>query len=411
MPELIEESIEAWHGAGRELPELGRRYSEREQQERECIADACLEQVDRAMRELRRRKLDPEEAQARITAAVVELTNCALDLRDPYVDWLLGDRFGSVSTGLARWARRMDRSVSMIDILQAARNAWTTAGLQALFGHRVQLTRSIFAYSMLYPYSDNYLDDTRISRGAKLAFSIRFRERLKGRRPRPESAREELIWALVEMIESEYARAEFPQVYESLLEIHGAQEESIRQLRCRNEQPSLDVLRLTFAKGGTSVLADACLAAGQLSGEQIRFAFRWGIVLQLGDDLQDVHSDRQRGSLTLYTAASERAPLDAITNRTLQFGRWVMVEMDGLKSSRPVLNELLRRSSQLLLIRSAAGAEELYTAEYLRTLESYSPFRFEFLRRREQELAQRKREYGLLFEELIKTRLVETTSV
>lgn len=408
VSELVDDSITIWGDTTPEPPDLGRRYSTGEQQEREQIADGCLERVHAVMRDLRRRKAQPEDAQERITAAVVELTSCALDMRDPYVDWLLKDGFGGVSTGLARQARRMDPRVSMIDILQAARNTWTTCGLQALFGCTVQLTPSIFAYSMLYPYSDNYLDDASIGREAKLAFSVRFRRRLAGEQARPASKREELIWALIEMIEAQYRRAEYPQVYESLLAIHAAQEQSIGQLQRRIKEPDFDVLRLTFTKGGTSVLADACLAAGHLSREQAIFAFRWGIVLQLGDDLQDVRSDLQRRSLTLYTQRAGREPLDQITSRTLQFGCSVLAQVEGIESAKPVLNELLRRSSRLLLIRSAAGAQELYTPDYLGVLETYSPFRFEFLRRREEELERRKREYGALFEQMIRVRPTET---
>lgn len=411
IEEFIEQSIAAWRNSGTGLPDLGRRYSGREQAESERVADECLEQVDAAARELRRRKLEPEEAQARITAAVVELTSCALDLRDPYVDWLLRDGFGSVSTGLARQARQMDSSVGMVDILQAARNAWTACGLQVLLGYAPQLTPAIFAYSMLYPYSDNYLDDVSISREAKLAFSARFRRRLAGEEPATANAREATIWALVEMIEAQYARAECPQVYESLLAIHAAQEQSIGQLLSRGDRAEFDPLALTFTKGGTSVLADACLAAGHLSREEAIFAFQWGVVLQLGDDLQDVRSDGRRGSLTLYTRAAGREPLDEITNRTLRFGRWVMAGMDRLPNGRPVLKDVLKKSSQLLLIRSAASAGELYSARYLEDLESYSPFRFEFFRKREREIAKRRREYASLFEDLIKIRGNEPRSL
>lgn len=374
------------------------------------MADECLAQVDGAARELRRKKTEPDQAQSRITTALVELTSCAFDLRDPFVDWLLGDRFAAVSTELARLARQMDSSLGMVDILQAARNAWTACGLQALLGHPVQLTPPIFAYSMLYPYSDNYLDDVALSKELKLAFSARFRRRLQGERLEAANAREAAIWALVEMIEQQYARAAYPQVYDALLAIHAAQEHSICQLPAGARGADLDVLRLTFTKGGTSVLADACLAAGRLTREEARFAFQWGVVLQLGDDLQDVHSDAQCGSLTLYTRVAGRDPLDQITSRTLRFGRWIMDGMDRLPEGRPVLKRLLRKSSEMLLIRSAASAHELYTAPFLQELESYSPFRFEFLRRREHELAQRRRAYGLLFEDLIGIRRNETNS-
>jgi hypothetical protein len=408
IAEFIDESIEAWRASPAGLPDLGRQYREPEQAECEHVADGSLARVDAAMRALRRRRLEPEQAQARITTALVEMTSCALDLYDPYVDWLLGDGFARVSTGLARQARQMDSSVRMIDILQAARNAWTACGLQAMLGHSVELTPAVFAYSMLYPYSDNYLDDVAPSPERKLEFSVRFRRRLEGDRLNAANPREATIWALVGMIERQYPRASFPQVYESLLAIHAAQEQSISQLSLNGGNQELDILRLTISKGGASVLADACLAAGQLTPDEAKFAFQWGVVLQLGDDLQDVRSDGLRGSRTLYTCAATRPRLDEITSRTLQFGHWIMKRMDRLPKGHAILKQLLTRSSQLLLIRSAASAGELYTVPYLQELETYSPFRFEFLRGREQEVAKRKREYGMLFENLIRIRQNET---
>ena len=63
---------------------------------------------------------------------------------------------------------------------------------------------------------------------------------------------------------------------------------------------------MSCAKGGTSVLADACMARGWLNEEESRFAFDWGVLLQLGDDLQDVREDMQRGSMTLFGARQRR---------------------------------------------------------------------------------------------------------
>ena len=43
---------------------------------------------------------------------------------------------------------------------------------------------------------------------------------------------------------------------------------------------------------------------GWLNEEESRFAFEWGVLLQLGDDLQDVREDMQRGSVTLFSRAA-----------------------------------------------------------------------------------------------------------
>src|SRR5947209_4280456 len=56
------------------------------------------------------------------------------------------------------------------------------------------------------------------------------------------------------LIETQYARGDYRQVYDSLLDIHRAQENSIHQLGCKARAGEMDLLSLTFAKGGTSVL-------------------------------------------------------------------------------------------------------------------------------------------------------------
>ena len=93
---------------------------------------------------------------------------------------LLKGGFAAIGTELAREARRFDPAVSTADILQASRNAWTACGLQMLLGRKMRLTPAIFAYSMLYPYTDNYMDDPATPAEAKLGFSARFGRRLEG---------------------------------------------------------------------------------------------------------------------------------------------------------------------------------------------------------------------------------------
>ena len=61
--------------------------------------------------------------------------------------------------------------MEVYDIFQAIRNVWIMNSIQILYNMEVKLTPSIFAYSMLYPYSDNYLDDANISVGEKVEFN------------------------------------------------------------------------------------------------------------------------------------------------------------------------------------------------------------------------------------------------
>ncbi len=404
IPKLVEEAIELWQSSDSESPQLTRRYSVDEQRGREKLLDDWVNRLDGMARSAPRSRIDAEETLARITATVVQLSTCALDFKHPDIERLLRDGFSQVGTELARWARELDGEVSMTDILQACRNAWTACGLQLLLGVRMRLTPAIFGYSMLYPYSDNYLDDPAISPEAKLRFSVRFRRRLSGEHPTPVSERESMIWQLVGLIESEYPRIEYPQVHDALLAIHHAQQQSIGQMHTvRGGDP--DVLTVSVTKGGTSVLADAYLAAGTLTNEEARFAFNWGVLLQLSDDLQDVRQDRQRGSWTLFSQTAKRESLDQLTNRLFDFGRRVMAGIMHLANGSETLQTLLARSSRTLVIRSAASAPELYSSAYLSQIESYSPFRFAFLRNREQRFFRTTRSYARMFDLLLEKML------
>jgi hypothetical protein len=395
---FIEESIAAWHGSSAELPTLGRRYTEEEQHQRERLFDRALEIAERELQTQPETDSEHNEVYGRLMSAVARIATLALDLDDPYLEFLLRDEFSKIGKDLALSARRFDPSVSLSDILQACRNAWTACGLQPLLGQGMQLTPAIFAYSMLYPYSDNYLDDARVSLEAKLDFSSRFRRRLAGERLPTGDALEEAVWRLISLIESQYARCEYPQVYDCLLDIHHAQENSVHQLGRSAHADEMDLLNLTFAKGGTSVLADAYLAAGSLTDCEARFAFAWGVFLQMADDLDDLPLDRQHGFLNLFSQTAEREPLDELTNRTLNFGQSVMRLMDALPNGSASFKELLRRNSTSLIIRAAAHSGELYTERYLAELETYSPLRFQFLKERQQQFAAKAGSYANFFE-------------
>jgi hypothetical protein len=393
---FIEESIEAWHASANAFPDLGRRYSEREQQEQEALFDQALDRLQAQALEFPDEAAGREEARARILSGAALLASLALDLDDPAIELLLRERFSAVGSDLAQCARRLDPSISVEDILQACRNAWTAGGLQALFGEEVHLTPAVFGYSMLYPYSDNYLDNAAVSREAKLRFSSRFGLRLAGERLSAAGRLETIVWQLISLIETQYARADYPQVYDCLLAIHGAQEDSIHQL-CGGGD--LDVLRLSVTKGGTSVLADAYLAAGSLSEAEARFAFRWGVLLQLGDDLQDLAADREGGFATVFSRAAGDKPLDPLLNQALRFAQGTMNLIDALPAAG-YLKELLKRNSISLLMRAAGDSGELFSRAYLAQLEAHSPLRFAFLQSRKEMVARRMGSRKGIFEAL-----------
>jgi hypothetical protein len=393
----VAQTIAVWNQSAAEPVEGGRRYNAVEQTERERAYDEGLNAVEREAKRPRTR-VERIEAQERITAAFGRFSAAALDLEGDAVE-LLTDDFLPVGTKLARWARRFDESLSMADIIQACRNAWTACGLQPLLGGQVELTASILGYSLLYPYTDNFLDRVDVTGAAKRRFSERFRKRLRGDAIAIEDVRDAALWELVRLIEGQYPRAEFPQVFECLLAIHRAQEASVGQLRGGDACAEDEVLWVSCAKGGSSVLADACLARGWMNEVESEFAFAWGVLLQLGDDLQDVREDMARGSMTLFSRAAGRGvPLDGLARQLLRFSERVGAQMEGLPEGEAMLKDLLRMSWRQLIVGAVADSHEYFSREFVEELERSSPFRFGFLRARRKRLAGREGLYARLFE-------------
>jgi hypothetical protein len=398
----VAQTIKVWNrGAGRPAPHA-RRYSSKDQQTRENAYDDGLRAVEREVKRAPRTKRELLKTQDRIVATFARFSATALDLEGDTIKLLTTD-FLPVGTTLARWARRFDACLSMAEIVQACRNAWTACGLQPLLGKRLGITPSILGYSLLYPYSDNYLDRGDVSTEAKLRFSERFRNRLQGETPSAQNHREAALWTCVQLIEGQYPRARYPQVFDCLLAIHRAQEESIAQLKSYG--PAAEVLRMSCAKGGTSVLADACLARGRLSEEESRFSFEWGVLLQLGDDLQDVREDLRRGSLTLFTQAIAMGePLDCLVNQLLNFSDRVGAQMDQLPDGTEMFKQLLRMSWRSLIVRAVADAHDYFSEEFLEEIERSSPFRFAFLRARQERSSGQQGLYAMLFDALVEVR-------
>jgi hypothetical protein len=397
----VAETSEAWNlCASDRLPEAPS-FSVEEQRKREKAYDEGLNSVERELKRARgnRTAAGRLETQRRVIAMFAQFSGAALDLSDDAIDLLTHD-FLPAGTRLGRWARQFDPDLSMPDIIQACRNAWTACGLQPLMGERVELTPSILGYSLLYPYTDNYLDGAEISVDAKLAFSRRFRRRLRGESVAAENDREATLWALVELIERQYPPSHSPDVFDCLLAIHLAQEHSIAQVK--SQCTAAELLPVSCAKGGTSVLADACLARGWLNEEESRFAFDWGVLLQLGDDLQDVGEDMERGSMTLFSGpAAAGRRLDDRVIQLLTFSERVSDRMERMPHGTRTLKSLLRMSWRSLILMAVAESHTFFSPEFLQEAERFSPFRFEFLRKRREKLTSRRGLYAMLFEAMV----------
>ena len=293
------------------------------------------------------------------------------------------EREGLINIGqeFFRQARAFDPAISMDDIFQGSRNVWTAGYLQVLLGLEVKLTPAIFAYSMLYPVTDNYLDDPNHSSKEKMAFEGRFCAWLNGEVAVPLNAHEEKVCRLVKLIEGQYPRGQYKQVYESLLAIHCAQDQSVRLPKAPVPPYSVDVLGITIAKGGTSVLADGVLSAGELTEAQMQVIFNYGVFAQFMDDQEDVASDLKEGVLTVFSEAARTGKLDATMNRMFSFAGQILPGLNEFATprSQPLIETSLK-GIDLLLIDACLRMEAYFSRGYLQHLEQYFPVRFKYMK-------------------------------
>jgi hypothetical protein len=200
----VRETMALWHSCAAQPMPAAPIFPPSDRHRREAAYDEALLAVESELSEARH--TPRPQTQSRITAVFARFSALALGLDESAIQ-ILTDEFLPVGTALAHWARRYDPNLSMASIIQACRNAWTACGLQPLLGEPVHITPSILGYSLLYPYSDNYLDRTDIPSQTKLHFSRRFRDRLQGLSLPIQDSREEALWTMVALIEDQYPRA------------------------------------------------------------------------------------------------------------------------------------------------------------------------------------------------------------
>jgi hypothetical protein len=191
------------------------------------------------------------------------------------------------------------------------------------------------------------------------------------------------------MVEDTWPRERFPEVNESLRAIHRAQTRSLRQQEPRARLSEKDLLAISVEKGGTSVLADGYLVAGQLGPATARFLFGYGAMLQFLDDLQDAHTDALQGHDTLFSRALADGPLDGITERLTRFIHRVCQRPYGFSSrSWPMLRSLIERSSFLQILQAIARHPNWFGDHFRADMERQSPWHFAWLKQQQEKLGQ-----------------------
>ncbi|SHH19315.1 hypothetical protein [Clostridium grantii] len=272
-------------------------------------------------------------------------------------------------------SKLFNEKMPMEDIGQALRNLWIINISQLLLSKKPEISPSIFGYSMLYPYTDNYLDDISISLENKKEFNNKLARRLKGELIKVNNDHEKQVFALVSMIESQYDRNEYSSIFHSLAMIHNAQRESVKQQHKKSTPYETDILGISLKKGGASVLTDAYLINGELNDKCKEFFFGYGFLLQLCDDLQDAKEDLKNGNMTMFSQIATKYPLDNITNGLINFIFDLLNNETCFKCENlEQLKTLIRKNCSLLTYFAIARNKSFYSTYYYKNIKAYFPY-------------------------------------
>ncbi len=381
IPSYIDHFMRIWEKSGSDFPQYRREYSTPEQLQREQNFEYFQQKIKSMQSKANVKNIRNSDPGSKFFPLFKMFLETVFDFESNQLEIILSDRFKDVSKDFFYQARRFAPELKPESIYQGMRNVWIMNGIQLMMGLPVEITPSVFGYSMIYPYSDNFLDDPDIPGTQKEAFSERFNKRLHGEKVTPQNYTDEQLFKLVAMFEGQYPRSKFPEVYNSLYAIQEGQTKSVKLIH-QNGLDDATIKSVCFEKGGSSVLADGYLVAGHLTREQEQALFGYGVYLQLLDDIQDIKEDAEAHTRTMFSSA-DHSKMDRYVNRTVNFGRVALSEMKVFENPEtPLFLDLMNRSIETMIIESTGMNPTYFSKHWLNQMEKFSPVGFGFVQKK-----------------------------
>lgn len=294
--------------------------------------------------------------------------------------------------------RGFDADLNAGQIWQAMRNYFIYAMIVEMQGERQNAADPILAYSLLYPYTDNYIDDKTTKKEEKERYNRMIARKLKGEPVLAQSPLEEKTCRLLDMIGDAYEGEAKKKVIGTLLQLLEAQNYSIRQQKAGISED--EILGISIWKGSTSVLADYLFATQDWREKEEGFYLRFGFLLQLVDDLQDMEEDKKEGSHTLMIKAAEQKRLEGQVNRLLWF-IWDTVR--AFEPKNPGLKGFVLKNCVEITLLSAAMNAQHFLKEYIKALEPYLPLSVEFIKKMKKQQKKGKHVQAMSFSQRYRT--------
>jgi len=370
-----------WWEAGTDFPWFNKVYTKNEQRKIETELTRFIDEASMKLKDYSPKKDIQKVWIEDFLTGLKKCGNRILELSDFYLDSIFNKDYINSTRMFIENVKKVDPSLKIEDIYQGLRNVWIMNSLQMYLNLDIEHSDAIFAYSLIYPYTDNVLDDVSEPIEKKLSLAMNLRNWLEGRPSPFNNSQEEKIFRLIKIIESQYGRDLFPSVYQSLLAIFNAQIKSLLQQKKHSLPYETDILDISFEKGGSSVLADGYLVNGSLEDEQAEFCFGFGVFLQLADDIQDITADKKNSHMTIFSQTAGKYDLDKLANKLFNFiSKVVDLKLDEQTENRKKLKEIIQKNCYYLVLEAIGKNKTYYSKNYVDKMQSYFPVRFSFLK-------------------------------
>lgn len=375
---LLAKVKEAWEASADTLPDFIQTVEEKEQEENEqrimqslCGVNEQIDAFPRFFWQVLGRKKWKRDTEMLLKDILRK--EPLLDMEKAMPEKSLDDFWRETKLFL-RNVRKFDESMQIEDMGQAIRNYLVYAIFLELNGFQQKCKPSIFGYSMLYPYTDNYIDSRDITAEEKKRYNKLIADKLKGDKFEAMCRHEEKTAELLAGIEKDYARPD--EIYQGLLFMLEAQRNSLRQPDGGVTLNEDEILNISIYKGGLSVLIDRYFIDKSFSEKDRYFYYGFGFLLQLCDDLQDISQDGEEGSRTVFTICAKKEEIVKKVNKLIHYTEKLFEDCEAYREE---FKEFLLKNCYLLILFSAQGSREHMTEEWLVWEKSRMPVTGDFM--------------------------------
>lgn len=387
-----EEIVALWNGLPSSFPQFLEEVSEEKKRQNEAVIEEMAARWQEKGKEFPKK----QEEQLVWKQEIEEMTEEFLENEE-----LLGIRqymgqetlaeFKEETKRFVRQTRSFDPELSAENIWQALRNYFIYAVIADLQGQKQECKEAAFAYSLLYPYTDNFIDEKGHTKQEKEVYNRMIADILQGASGMPEKRTQETsekgsaekgiqekTSQLLKRLVDSYTGEKNLEIRNLLLMMLEAQNRSIRQQTGKEALTKEEILDISAYKGSVSVLIDYFFTTEELREEEVRFYMKFGFFLQLADDLQDRKEDRKSGSKTLMVLAAKKGELAENVNRLLHYAHTIFAEFTPVNDRLKIFME---KHCYSLVLAAAMENPEGFSGEELKQMEQFFLVHREFLQK------------------------------